>query len=280
MTGTAQPRRVLTTPTSVAHVVRRYAGANASEHADCLAVEAALEIRLIYSNAGKETALPLSVTMRTPGNDDVLSAGLLYSEGIIQSPQQIVEIVAQDHVVVVRLRDVHPDPAQIARRFQATASCGVCGKVSRAALRIRPPFPPGPRVAIEPSLIYTLSARLRNAQTVFEQTGGLHAAGVFDRSGSLLCAYEDVGRHNALDKVIGECLLAGRLPLRDELILVSGRASFELMQKTIMAGGATLLAVSAPSTLAVTLAQEFDVTLVAFLREQSFNVYHGAERVR
>ena len=279
-TALEQQQHVAMMAKSAGHQVRRYAADASSDHADLLAVEAALEIQLVYSNAGQATALPLSVTMRTPGDDEVLTAGLLYSEGIVQSPQQIVDIAVQGNEVVAHLRNVNPDPTQIARRFQATASCGVCGKASRAALRVCPPFPAQPRAPVEHQLIYALPARLRAVQAVFAQTGGLHAAALFDRTGTLLCSYEDVGRHNALDKVIGDRLLADQLPLHDELILVSGRASFELLQKAIMAGGSALFAVSAPSTLAVTLAQQFDVMLVGFLREQSFNVYHGAERVR
>jgi FdhD protein len=231
----------------------------------------------------------LSITMRTPGHDQELALGFLWTEGILRSPDDLrqvrsvsqspcrtnlVRVAHQDHVAV--------DLDRLERHFYTTSSCGVCGKASIQALRTQSAFPPWPEGSppfFPASLLHSLPSRLRAAQEVFAATGGLHASALFDRSGECLVLREDVGRHNALDKVIGRALLDGQLPLRDRLLLVSGRASFELVQKASMAGLPFLGAVGAPSSLAVDLAREAGMTLVGWLRDGRFNVYTGAWRL-
>ncbi len=256
-----------------------------SERADTLVGEEPLEIRV--------NGRPLAVTMRTPGDDFALAAGFLVSEGVIAGRAEVARVTycagaADDdgrntyNVVDVRLADgVAPPAASLERNVYTTSSCGVCGKASLDAVRTtaRWPLPlaGGPRLA--PETLAALPDRLRAAQRVFARTGGLHAAGLFSGDGELLDAREDVGRHNAVDKLVGRALERGLLPLRDAVLLVSGRASFELAQKAVMAGVPVLAAVSAPSALAVDLAQEAGLTLVGFLRGASMNVYAGAERL-
>ncbi|MHB8648518.1 MAG: formate dehydrogenase accessory sulfurtransferase FdhD [Thermomicrobiales bacterium] len=261
-------------------------GARNRQHTDQLATEEPLEIRLL---AGSERRT-VAVTMRTPGADFALAAGFLFSEGMIASRDDIrqitycvdAEIDAEQryNIVNVALRaDTLPDLATLERHFLTTSACGVCGKASLDALHLRgqAAVPPGPVVSA--ALITRLPERLRAGQGVFDVTGGLHAAGLFDRNGTLLAVREDVGRHNALDKLVGWALLEGRLPLHDHIVLVSGRVSFELVQKALAAGIPIVCAISAPSSLAVSLAQEFGMTLVGFLRGGRFNVYAGMERV-
>jgi len=254
---------------------------------DWLATEEPLEIRL-HSAGGMP--VPVSVTMRTPGSDFELAAGFLYGEGIVPSPEAIASIrycvdeardgAQQYNALTVRLSPgVEFDPSSLQRHFYATSSCGVCGKASiEAALgpacaRIDDP------VRVSARLLPSLPPRLREAQALFERTGGLHAAALFDPGGALLLLREDVGRHNAMDKLVGASLLGGSLPLRGRILLVSGRLSFELVQKAARAGAAVLAGVSAPSSLAVELAEEAGLTLVGFLREGSYNVYAGGERI-
>lgn len=241
---------------------------------DLLAVEEPLEIRL--------NGQVVSVTMRTPGHDSALAAGFLFAEGLLRSPDQLAGI-SQGPRNSVNL-DLHlgddVDLARLHRNFYMTSSCGVCGKASLEALEIAGcPTLPTEAPAIEASVVYGLPDTLRSAQTVFEQTGGLHAAALFDFEGRMVAVQEDVGRHNALDKLIGAEFLARRTPLSDRILLVSGRASFELIQKTLMAGIPALAAVGAPSSLAVELALRFRMTLIGFLRNQRFNVYSGASRI-
>ncbi|MFE1359696.1 formate dehydrogenase accessory sulfurtransferase FdhD [Streptomyces harbinensis] len=264
-------------------VVRIRDGA-VTERADTLVGEEPLEIRV----GGR----PLAVTMRTPGDDFALATGFLVSEGVVARADEVARVMycagaTADgsntyNVVDVRLADgVAPPAASLQRNVYTTSSCGLCGKASLDAVRTtaRWPLPLTGGPALTPRLLAALPERLRAHQRVFARTGGLHAAALFDGGGELLDVREDVGRHNAVDKVVGRALGAGLLPLADTVLLVSGRASFELVQKAVMAGIPALAAVSAPSSLAVELAAEAGLTLVGFLRGTSMNVYAGAERL-
>jgi FdhD protein len=253
-------------------------------HSDQLATEEPLEIRLVSPQK------TVAVTMRTPGADFELAAGFLYSEGVVTSREDIdrisycvdpnVDGEQRYNIVNVRLTEgLSVDLQPLERHFFTTSACGVCGKASLEALRSRkcPVIPKGPEVT--PEAIYSLSEQLRSAQRVFATTGGLHAAALFDAGGQLLSVREDVGRHNALDKLVGSALLSDELPLSDRIVMVSGRSSFEILQKCLAAGVPIVCAVSAPSSLAVALAREFGITLVGFLRGERFNVYSGRERL-
>jgi FdhD protein len=233
-----------------------------------------------------EAPVDVAVTMRTPGHEDELAVGFLRTEGLIDDDTVITGITrgdpethAQpDDEVIVHLAGPFDASRVAERHFVATASCGICGKASLDEVEVRcDPIPAGPVIA--PGTLIVLPDRLREAQAVFEATGGLHAAGLFDVSGSLVVLREDVGRHNALDKLVGSQLLAGALPLNERVVLVSGRTSFELVQKAAVAGVPILAAVSAPSDLAVEAAERLGVTLVGFLRGDGFNVYTHPERV-
>lgn len=259
------------------------AGTSAPER-DLLAVEEPLEIRLAAPSADERVFRTISVTMRTPGHDAELAAGFLFAEGMVRERGEIEDVAVDDpsgNVVSIRLaRHAAVDLARLERHFYTTSSCGVCGKTSIEALQTTSHYPlPLGEPIVDASLIHRLPSALRAAQSVFDETGGLHAAALFDREGRLRCVREDVGRHNALDKVIGSELLAGRLPADDALLVVSGRASFELVQKAVMAGVPILVAVGAPSSLAVQLATCSGMTLVGFARDARFNVYAGSERV-
>jgi FdhD protein len=257
-------------------------GDAATDRPDRLATEEPMEIRA--AGPGQE-AVSVAVTMRTPGNDFELSAGFLYTEGLIRSREEIASVVYCDlpadeqYYNVVTLNLAGPfDPGSLQRNFYATSSCGVCGKASLEQVEVQcAPIGPGPVVGR--SIITGLPGQLRGAQRVFEETGGLHAAGLFDAGGSLLSLREDVGRHNAVDKVAGWALLEGRLPLSEHVLMVSGRLSFEIVQKAAVAGIPIACAVSAPSSLAVDAARELRVTVVGFLRGEGFNVYTHPERI-
>ena len=233
-----------------------------------------------------EDPVDVAVTMRTPGHEAELAAGFLWTEGLLDAAGDIARITIGDPATTSRPDDevtVHLarpfDASRVAERhFVATASCGICGKASLDELEVRcSPIPAGP--VVSPATLLGLPARLREAQAVFEHTGGIHAAGLFEADGGLVAVREDVGRHNALDKLVGSRLLAGEIPLHGRIVLVSGRASFELVQKTAVAGAPILAAVSAPSDLAVEAAERLGVTLVGFLRDDGFNVYAWADRV-
>lgn len=255
-----------------------------SQRPDTLAVEEPMEIRV----AGR----PLTVTMRTPGHDFDLAVGFLVSEGVVHAAEDVVGIrycagATADGANTYNVVDVALAPgvalpdASLERNFYTTSSCGLCGKASLDAVRTTTTWPLGEdSLRIDLETLTTLPDRLREAQRVFDSTGGLHAAGLFTADGRLTCLREDVGRHNAVDKVIGDALRADRLPLRDSVLMVSGRASFELVQKAVMAGIPALAAVSAPSSLAVDLAADSGLTLIGFLRGTSMNIYSGAERVQ
>lgn len=256
---------------------------------DRLAVEEPLEIRLQYEEHGAPRLRQIAVTMRTPGHDAELAVGFLVGEGIVREASEvegtqhcpITDVQTSHNVLTVRLAPgVRFDAKRIERNFYTTSSCGVCGKTSLEALEVTgcPALPAGqPR--LDPAVVHRLPATLRAAQDVFEQTGGLHAAALFTPDGDLLRVREDIGRHNAVDKLVGSFFFEDRLPLSESVLLVSGRTSFELAQKALMAGIPILAAVSAPSSLAVSLAAEFGMTLLGFVRNGRFNVYTAPERI-
>jgi FdhD protein len=277
--------------------VRRFVGLEQQSVVDVLAVEEPLEIQLGYGPREMRQVKSISVTMRTPGQDFALAAGFLLTEGVVRDANDIerieyilepsaheekpaLPIEAKSGTVRVELiPGIELNPVSLERNFYATSSCGVCGKASLLALRaVCPPRRPN-TLRVEAGLLYSLPASLRKAQGTFDRTGGLHAAGLFDERGELRAVCEDVGRHNAVDKLLGSEFLADRVPLRSCILLLSGRASFELIQKALMGGISMVVSVGAPSSLAVEMAKEFDITLVGFLREGHFNIYHGAERV-
>jgi FdhD protein len=266
--------------------VRAVEDGQARVRPDTLATEEPMEIRLVSGDVRQTVA----VTMRTPGADFELAAGFLYGEGIVSSPEDILKISycvdsdldaeQQYNIVNVELRDGRGyDLRSLERHFYTTSACGVCGKASLEQLELRgcPVIPPGPKVAAE--TIYSLPAKLREAQGLFDATGGLHAAALFDAEGNLLALKEDVGRHNATDKLVGWALLEGRLPLSEHIVMVSGRSSFEILQKCLAAGVPIVCAISAPSSLAVDVARQFGMTLVGFLRGERFNVYAKFDRI-
>ena len=256
---------------------------------DVVAVEEPLEIRVRFVDEDVWQTRSVSVTMRTPGDDFELAAGFLFAEGLISHRRDIQEISycsgdeqQEYNLLEVRLAPTASfDAGLLNRNFYMTSSCGVCGKASLDAIEVQGcgPIADG-TLTVRADVLTGLPETLRAAQPVFEKTGGIHASGLFDDEGKLLALREDVGRHNALDKLIGREFLAGRLPLADRIVLVSGRTSFELLQKAAMAGVPVVVAVGAPSSLAVELARRFNVTLVGFTRASGFNVYAGGARVR
>ena len=259
-----------------------------SQDDDVLAVEEPLEIRLLWEAAGQIVRKPIAVTMRTPGDDFELAAGFLYGEGIIAGQQDVVDVsycTDEDeeqrlNIVNVTLRPgLTFDAARLERNFYTTSSCGVCGKAALDALEVQgcAVLPPGPVVTAE--TVCALPGTLREAQAVFERTGGLHASGLFTPDGSLLSLREDVGRHNAFDKLVGEHVLSGQTPLAEHIVMLSGRASFELLQKALVARIPIVAAVGAPSSLAVELADSFNITLCGFVKADGLNVYTGKERI-
>ncbi len=247
---------------------------------DVLATEEPLELRLA---SGRERRA-VAVTMRTPGADFELAAGFLYSEGVLESRDDLLRISycteaeQRYNTVNVTLRGM-PDMARLERHFTVTSACGVCGKASLEGLEVQAGALPDSSLTVTPEVITALPDKLRQAQGLFDVTGGLHAAALFTKEGELLALREDVGRHNALDKLVGWAFLEGLLPLAEHIVLLSGRASFELLQKALMAGVPVVCAVSAPSSLAVSVAQSFNMTLLGFLRGERFNIYAGAARV-
>ncbi|MET9065852.1 formate dehydrogenase accessory sulfurtransferase FdhD [Streptosporangium sandarakinum] len=286
-------------------------GDTVRERRDDLATEEPLEIRLSASrHVGSATPRPraadgsvptsagipggahrtVAITMRTPGHDFELAAGFLYGEGVI-TPGDLSSIAyctdedlpreARYNTVTVRLRQGRlPELPALDRHFMTSSACGVCGSAGLEVLRDRcAPLPADAGVQVAPKVLYGLPDRLRAAQSVFGKTGGLHAAGLFTAAGDLVAVREDVGRHNAVDKLVGWALMTERLPLRDSVLLVSGRSSYEIAQKALSAGIPVVCSVSAPSSLAVDLAREFGMTLVGFLRDERFNVYSAPERI-
>lgn len=254
-----------------------------THRSDRLATEEPLEIRLQLDSS----VSPLAVTMRTPGSDFELVAGFLFSEGAVSTKNDLVQMAycvdreADEqlyNVVTVRLQADVGEFTPLQRHFYTSSACGVCGKANLDALQILAE-PVESKTTIDASVVYGLADSLAGSQGVFKRTGGLHAAALFDRFGDLLAVREDVGRHNAVDKVLGWAFLNDRLPLEDHILLVSGRTSFEIMQKAVMARVPIVCAVSAPSSLALEVATRFNMTLVGFLRGHRFNVYAGRERI-
>jgi FdhD protein len=244
---------------------------------DSLAAEEPLEIRI--------GGVPLTVTMRTPGNDLELAAGFLLTEGIIESPEQIAslrikapESGSKNNVVDVELKDTEFEREDLQRNFYAASSCGICGKASIDAIRVRGLRQPDSGFRIDPEMLCRLPEALRSEQEVFSRTGGLHAAALFDATGQLIALREDIGRHNAVDKIAGWAVLEKKLPLSKHVMLVSGRGGFEIVQKALAAGIPVLASVSAPSSLAVKLARELGLTLIGFLRGRRFVIYSNEYR--
>jgi FdhD protein len=251
---------------------------------DILAVEEPLEIRIAYGPLSERTRKSISITMRTPGHDFELAVGFLFTEGILRERSHLTSVEfcgPTRNVVRVELApNAEFDLKKLERHFYTSSSCGVCGKSSIDALRIQSAeFDDAGDFTVASAIIHTLSAHLREAQDIFNSTGGLHACATFSKDGLLLNLREDVGRHNALDKLIGHAFLEGRIPLRQQILLVSSRASFELVQKAAMAGVRFFAAVGAPSSLAVELAKESGMTLLGFVRDDGFNIYSGGHRI-
>ncbi|MDT8342723.1 MAG: formate dehydrogenase accessory sulfurtransferase FdhD [Longimicrobiales bacterium] len=274
--------------------LERTRGGASGRARDWVTVEEPLEIRVAPSPAGPEAspgapARSVAVTMRTPGEDFALAAGFLVTEGVLKGREALREITycrsgrgpQEYNIVEVRLREgVTVDLDRLSRNVYTTSSCGVCGKASLEALEIRgcAPLPLG-TLALPGALLAGLPDRLLAAQEDFARTGGIHAAGLFDAAGELVSVHEDVGRHNAVDKAVGAAFLAGELPLLERALVVSGRVSFEVVQKALAAGIPLVAAVGAPSSLAVSLARRFRITLAGFVREGGFNLYSAPERV-
>jgi FdhD protein len=279
------------TGSSLAIDICKVSGNQQLETEDSVAVEEPLEIQLVSSVATGAAAKSISVTMRTPGADAELALGFLFTEGIIRSIDQVAGVDfagaidthgGRQNTIRVELRpEVDVDLDRLQRHFYTTSSCGVCGKASLDALKtagttsLKGAMPLFPR-----DLIVAMPDRLREHQHLFSRTGGLHAAAAFDPRGEIVVLHEDVGRHNAVDKVVGSLLTGKRLPATDLGLIVSGRASFELVQKALVARMPLLAAVGAPSSLAVQTAREFDMTLIGFLRDGQFNLYSGGERIQ
>jgi FdhD protein len=270
---------------------------------DAVAVEEPLEIQLVYGAADDRRVKSISITMRTPGNDDELAAGFLMTEGVLRDVTHIASIGVPTTVKTPRrsgtgssqvsvptglrsqvirvelLPEIEVSMSTLERNFYTTSSCGVCGKASLLALRTLCPLPQRDNFMIRSDVLSSLPQQLQTAQTVFRKTGGLHAASLFTADGELHSVREDVGRHNAVDKLLGEAFLQDAVPLRNHLLLLSGRASFELLQKAVMGGISMVAAIGAPSSLAIEVAREFSITLVGFLRSESFNIYSAPKRV-
>ncbi len=279
---------VIEPPAQITHAVTRFHSGVWTEGDDLLAAEEPMEIRLLWEADGQSHRKSISITMRTPGDDFELAMGFLHGEGIIHSREDVLDVSycldeAEDqrlNVVTVTLgTGLAIDLERLDRHFYTTSSCGVCGKAALDALDLQgyQVLPPGPQV--HAGVICSLPEILRREQAVFRSTGGLHASGLFDLEGRLLDLREDVGRHNALDKLVGHQLLQNQESLAGRIVLLSGRASFELLQKALVARVPVVAAVGAPSSLAVQVADSFNVTLLGFVRPDSFNIYSGAQRI-
>jgi len=270
---------------SIAHIkVKRVSINKLVDADDELAVEEPLEIQLLYGGSSQPIQKTISVTMRTPGYDEELAVGFLFTEGIIQNRSQVFEIhpipFTHNKILVTLAANENPMLQKSERNFYTTSSCGVCGKSSIDAIKTFSVYQNGPdEIRVKAGLFYGLHDALRKQQAVFENTGGLHASALFDLDGNFVMLREDVGRHNALDKIIGAAFLNNQLPLNNKILLLSGRASFELVQKAVMAGIKIIASVGAPSSLAVEMAQENGITIIGFLHNDRFNIYSGEQRI-
>lgn len=274
---------------SVKHTtIQKVSASSREEKADLVAVEEPLEIRMGYGPIGERQQTRLAVTMRTPGNDFELVLGFLFTEGILTSYDQVESIKhcvdggkveEKDNVVRVELKpETEFDQTKLNRNFYVSSSCGVCGKSSIDSVFTKCNVITDSFV-VSSALLHSLPGKTREAQLVFEYTGGIHASALFDLQGNMKMLREDVGRHNALDKIVGASLIKNEVPMTNSILLLSGRASFELIQKAAMAGIPFVMAVGSPSSLAVELAKKTNITLLGFVRDQRFNIYSGAHRI-
>lgn len=266
-------------------LIQKVSGITSLEIEDSLAIEEPLEIGVSYWVEDKKLRKNISVTMRTPGQDRDLALGFLFTEGIIRSNHQVEKVntnpLDENRITVILKEGFTPQLQSTERNFYTTSSCGVCGKASIDAIQTHSIFSNNiDAISISPEIIYTLREKLNMEQKVFESTGGLHASALFDLTGHFIMLREDVGRHNALDKLIGAAFQSDSLPLSKNILLLSGRASFELIQKSHMAGIALVVAIGAPSSLAVKLAEESNITLLGFVGNNKFNIYTGFDRIR
>jgi FdhD protein len=264
--------------------IRKICSSEVTDTDDRLAIEEPLEIQLLSGNTDNRVQKSISVTMRTPGHDRELAAGFLFTEGIIKNIDEIkfikLEVPGANKVLVELQENVNPDIQKSERNFYTTSSCGVCGKSSIAAIKTVSAYSNEPdTICLKAGMLYSVHATVRERQTIFDSTGGLHASALFNLKGNFIMLREDVGRHNALDKLIGAALLNEQLPLSNSILFLSGRASFELIQKAAMAGIKIITAVGAPSSLAVEMAKESNTTLIGFLRDERFNIYSGEQRI-
>lgn len=285
----AEPPATTDHESSVRRVsIQRSAGDRRERLLDCVAVEEPLEIRVSYWFKDAKTAQSLAVTMRTPGHDRELAAGFLFSEGIISARDQLVDLRplggnASDEVIAELYKDVDVEAWRLSRHNFVSSSCGVCGKRTRdmvaESLPEKSHAERSDTVRLSPSVIWRLPQLLRDHQEGFSKTGGLHAAALFTVDGALELSFEDIGRHNALDKLIGHCVLNDRMPLANHIVLMSSRSSFELVQKCVLAGVPVLATVGSPSTLAIETARDYGLTLIGFVRGDHFNIYSGEWRI-
>jgi FdhD protein len=264
--------------------VRKVADGKWLECDDQLVIEEPFEIRIQYGPMQSQVQESISVTMRTPGNDKELALGFLFTEGIIKSLSEVKMVIEEasgpNTILVILHENIKPSLPQ-ARNFYTTSSCGICGKASIEAITTVSVFPDDKRdLSIDKTLFFNLQEQLNIQQSIFRSTGGIHASALFDLNGRLISVWEDVGRHNALDKLIGAAFLKNFLPLSDRILLLSGRASFELVQKAYMAGIKIIAAIGAPSSLSVELAERHNISLIGFLKNTRLNVYSGFERIR
>ncbi|MFT3750680.1 MAG: formate dehydrogenase accessory sulfurtransferase FdhD [Agriterribacter sp.] len=281
-----------TMPGSVTQMpVTKVNGSTSALYCDVLSVEEPLEISIAYGPKTARQQKNISVTMRTPGNDAELATGFLFTEGIITSYDDVIEAYhtnynctsqKQNSIRVALAESFMPSLNQADRNFYTTSSCGVCGKSAIQSIKTVSKFKDlqKPALHLDVDMLYHLSENFKTAQNDFASTGGIHASGIFTVDGELVLLREDVGRHNALDKLIGNAFINRLLPLNCHILLLSGRASFELIQKAAMAGINIVAAIGAPSSLAVSLAREFDITLLGFLRKERFNIYHIGKHVQ
>lgn len=255
------------------------------EAKDLLVCEEPLEIRIGYGSSIQRKEFALAITMRTPGADEELARGFIYSEGIVHHPQDIVAVrhcmqanPPENTIKVALSEEVVFEPERFKRNFYASSSCGICGKAAIEVINSPVPTASLPASLISYHVIYSLTDQVNESQNTFKHTGGLHAAALFDSSGKLLILREDIGRHNALDKLIGVAMMKG-IDVSDKIVWLSGRVGFELIQKSIMAGIKIVVALGAPSSLAVALAEEHQLVLIGFLKKEKFNIYSGRENI-